>query len=61
VELKAESAGEMAVEVIAYSSNDVASEAVVEFVAVEAKQKPQNSKKNTTEEILGWIFGMIFD
>ena len=53
VELRAEEAGEMAVEIIAYNEAELASEAVTVTAAVREKK----NQRDLIRKLFGWLFG----
>ena len=57
VTLKAEQAGEMNVEVVAYDADDVASDPVAQTVTVETKKDPKQVAKEILKGLLGRFFG----
>lgn len=56
VNLIAEAVGELNVEVVAYSAEDVASQSVVKTVTVVEKKTPADIIKGLLDNIFGWLF-----
>lgn len=57
IELTAEAAGEMTVDVTAYNYKNVASDAVAQSVTVTEKKASDNLIKDILDRIFSWIFG----
>lgn len=57
VKLTAEDVGELIVDVVAYNTEDVASETVTNTVTVVEKKDPAEVIRDILDDLFGWIFG----